>query len=56
MTPARDPKPFFFEKHLEAILGKREAEEKSGGDLDVVGGIWVAFGIWKASGKHLRGI
>ena len=57
MTPARDPKQSFFEKHLEAIWESLiEAEEPSGGTLDVVGGISGAFGIWEASGRHLGNI
>ena len=52
-------------------MGELEAQEPSGGNLDLVGGIreasvgstWEASGIWEhlgsiweASGKHLRGI
>ncbi len=37
-------------------MGEREAEEPSGGNLDLVGAIWGASGIWEASGKHLGGI
>ena len=42
-------------------MGELEAEETSGRNLDVVGGILEASGrhlgnIWQASGKHLGGI
>ena len=30
-------------------------EEPSGENLDLVGSIWGASGIWEASGKHLGG-
>ena len=48
MTPARDPKQSFFEKHLRAIWG----------DLKLMGSIWEASGkhlgsIWETSGGHL---
>ena len=37
-------------------MGELEAEEPSGENLDRVGRIWGASGIWEASGKHLGGI
>ncbi len=37
-------------------MGELEAEEPSGGTLDVVGDISGAFGIWESSGRHLGNI
>jgi len=37
-------------------LGELEADEPSGGNLDVVGGISGAFGILEASERHLGNI
>ena len=70
MTPARDPKQSFFEKHLESIweslqlrshLGNFGCEGRHLGGIWDLGIIWEASGkhqgsIWKASGKHLGGI
>ncbi len=37
-------------------MGELEAEEPSGGTLDVVGDNSGAFGIWESSGRHLGNI
>jgi len=63
MTPARDPKQSFFEKHLEAIWESLRLRSH-------LGNIWISWeafgghlgsgkhlgGIWEASGKHLGSI
>ena len=63
MTPARDPKQSFFEKHLESIWESLQLRSH-------LGELWMSWeasrghlgsgnhlgGIWETSGKHLEGI
>jgi len=54
-TSARPQTEFFWEA-FGSHLGELEADEPSGGTLDVVGDISGAFGIWESSGRHLGNI